>query len=125
MKANQPNLAWSYFSRWRDWTGTSSRKEFHVGFQWSLVFVVVPLLLFPAIVRTELVGNDQQWLFIVLYLLLLGVNTWLGFALVVRRCRDVGWEPSFALLLLVPIVSIGVYVALAVLKSSPNPKTKV
>jgi uncharacterized membrane protein YhaH (DUF805 family) len=104
----------AYFRRWKDWKGTSSRSEFWAGFFWNTVLGGAAGLWLAA---------DPYSIFSnLLVIIVLPVLLWLSVAIYVRRARDLGWEPTMLLILLIPLVS---FVGLILLGTLPSKRGDV
>jgi uncharacterized membrane protein YhaH (DUF805 family) len=106
-KPNKPFI--SYFTRWNDRKGTSTRAEFWAGFLWNNV-------LGGAATLVLLAAPESEVNVIIFVLILIGIFQ-LSVSLYLRRMRDLGWRPALLALFAVPFVNL---VAWWILATKPS-----
>ena len=108
IEPNRPFL--SFFKKWRDLRGRSTRSEFWA----ALLITLVSQGAMGFLLSLDPMGTFN-W---TVYLLVLICIFWLNFAVDIRRARDAGFHPTILFLVFVPL--IGPLALLVLLGATPS-----
>lgn len=97
-----------------DFNGVSTRSEYWAVNILSYVALIASALVSAVVMMSGLLGVISSVMFMIAASLIL---IWLVFAVTVRRCRDIGINPWFALTLLIPYIAVIPFIVFGCLKS--------
>lgn len=113
--------------QWFSFSGLITRKEYWITL--SIVFITTILLeilgIFGFIYITHVDNQSPHYMLLlysfvataIFFIILLMMITWIETALLVKRCRDIGINPFWTILLFIPYVNLIAIIVLGVRKS--------